>query len=102
MPEVNKLECIRAGNEGVFVDLHVVPGSKKESFDYDSFSKRLKVKISSQAIDGKANRQVIDIFSGFFGNCEIVSGSKSRKKTILICGLDKESVLTALCGRLKL
>ena len=90
------LECVRQGKDGVYVDIHVVPGSKKECTDYDVFGKRLRLKIRAPAVDGKANKGVLDYFSGLFGVCEMVSGPTSRKKTVFIGGRTYSDVLGCL------
>jgi uncharacterized protein (TIGR00251 family) len=90
------LECVRQGKNGAYVDIHVVPGSKKEGVDYDSFGKRLRLKIKAPAVDGKANRGVIDYFSGLFGVCDLTSGPTSRKKTVFIGGRTYSEVLSVL------
>ncbi len=90
--------CARQGKEGVFIDIHVVPGSKKESTDYDEYTKRLRLKIKAPAVDGKANREVLSVFSSLFGDSEIVSGVTSRKKTILVRKAGLQAVLEGLEG----
>ncbi len=95
------LECVRAGREGVYIDLHVVPGSKKTGMDYDEYGKRLRVKVLAPAVDGKANKDVVGFFSGFFGECVIVSGHTSRKKTVLFPGRQYSEVLSVLEGKLR-
>ena len=68
------------------VDIHVTPNSKttKRCWGYDAFGKRLKLRISSPAVDGQANKQLTKIFSDLFGECTITSGGLSRKKTVFI------------------
>ena len=90
------LGCVRQGKDGVYIDIHVVPGSKKECVDYDPFSKRLRLKIRAPAVDGKANKGVLDYFSGLFGICEMVNGPVSRKKTVFIGGRTYSEVLGLL------
>jgi uncharacterized protein len=90
------LECVRQGRDGVYIDIHVVPGSKKEGVDYDAFGKRLHLKIKAPAVDGKANKGVLDYFSGLFGSCELVNGPASRKKTVFIRGRPYSEVLSRL------
>ncbi len=96
------LECIREGKKGVLIDIRVIPNSKKEGLGYDKFGKRLKLRISSPATDGRANKQLIRIFSDLFGNCEIISGKFSRKKTILVRNWDIEHISRILGDRLDL
>jgi uncharacterized protein (TIGR00251 family) len=90
------LECVRQGKDGVYVDIRVVPGSKREGVDYDAFGKRLRLKIKAPAVDGKANKWVLDYFSGVFGACEMASGQASRKKVIFLGGRTYSEVLGGL------
>ena len=83
-------ECMRETKEGVVIEIHVVPGSKGGGFSYESWEKRLKVRVSSPAVKGKANKEVVGIFSDLFGNCELVSGPGSRKKSLLVRGKNME------------
>jgi uncharacterized protein (TIGR00251 family) len=95
------IECVRVGTEGVYIDLHVSPGSKKAGLDYDPFTKRLRVKVSSPAVDGKANVRLITLFRELLGPCELVSGQKSRKKTILVRNSDAGTISGLLEHALK-
>jgi hypothetical protein len=95
------LDCVRDGKEGVYIDLRVAPGSKKEGLGYDAFAKRLRVKVTSPAVDGKANREVLKLLVGVLGSCELVFGQKSRKKTILVRNADAGTISAALEGLLK-
>jgi len=85
-------ECMRETKEGAIIEIHVVPGSKGGGFSYESWEKRLKVRVSSPAVKGKANREVVAIFSELFGNCELVSGPASRKKSLLVRGKNTKEV----------
>jgi uncharacterized protein (TIGR00251 family) len=81
------LECFRPCKDGVMIDIWVTPNSKKDGLMYDEGSKRLRVWTREPAIKGRANNAVLRKFSGIFGNCELVSGKLSRRKTILINGV---------------
>ncbi len=78
------LKCIKPCRGGVRIDLQVIPNSKKGGLACDEAGERLKVRITEPALKGRANKAVLKKFSDLFGNCELVSGSLSRKKTILI------------------
>ena len=95
------IECSRQGRDGTYIDLHVVPGSKKEGVDYDEYSKRLRLKVSAPAVDGKANKSVLEYFSSLFGKCELTSGQTARKKTVLVRGRTTGEVLRVLEEKLK-
>ncbi len=87
------LGCIRIDNRGgVLIDISVIPNSKKTGFDYDEWSKRLKIRISEPASKGKANKSILKTFSKLFGNCKIISGRLSGKKTILVRNCKIEDV----------
>jgi len=90
------LECVRQGKDGVYIDLHIVPGSKKEGLDYEEYTKRLRLRISAPAADGRANKAVNDYFSRLFGSSNLVYGYTSRKKTVLIRGRKITDVLDVL------
>ena len=74
------------------IDIRVIPDSKKEGFSYDEGGERLSVWVSEPASKGKANKAILKKFSKIFGNCEIISGKLSRKKTILIKGVGIKEV----------
>lgn len=84
------LGCIRKATCGIFIDVHVVPGSKKTCFSYDDYTKTLRAKIVSRAMEGKANKELLSCFKRLFGNAEIYSGAKSRNKTLFVRGRDLE------------
>lgn len=80
------LPGVRESRDGILVDLQVVPSSRKEEIRYDPEAGRLRVKVSAPADKGKANKAVTKKLSNLFGNCEIVEGLLSRKKTVLVRG----------------
>ena len=92
---------------GLTVCMYVQPGAKYSVIDgrYDG---RLKVRIASPPVDGKANRALIKFVSALCGISKsrvlLVKGEKSRKKDILlkVNPEDIDSVLTKfeLKGRL--
>ena len=86
------LKCIRSRKDGVVIDILVTPDSRKEGFSYDEGGERLRVWVSEPASKGKANKAILKKFSKIFGNCEIISGKSSRRKTILIKGACIEEV----------
>ncbi len=90
------LNVLKKSNSGTLIDIEVVPNSKKESFQYDEWTNRIKVKIKEPAVKCKANLGIIKKFSEIFNKCEIVSGHLSRKKTVLIPGMDIETVSKTL------
>ncbi|MBO8179499.1 MAG: YggU family protein [Archaeoglobus sp.] len=93
---MSKIEdAIKEVKDGVLISLHVSPGSKDVSFGYDEWRKAIEVKLKSPAKEGKANRELLNIFKEIFGEAEIVSGEKSRSKVLKVKG-DKDSVVERL------
>jgi len=87
---------VRACGDSVLVDVHVTPSAKE---DFVVFSDGvLKVKVTESADRGKANKAVLKLIKPLFGRCKIVSGHKSRKKTILVECLDLAAVKAAVSG----
>ncbi len=86
------LKAVKQSKSGILIDIEVVPGSKKEFLEYDEWTNRIKVKVKEPAVKGKANSGVVRTFSELFGNCEIVSGDLSRKKTVLVLNSTLKSV----------
>ncbi|MCM8539248.1 MAG: DUF167 domain-containing protein [Lentisphaeraceae bacterium] len=72
---------------GLTVCLYVKPGAKNSVLD-GIFDGRLKVKIASPPVDGKANKALIKFLSALCGISKsrvlLVKGEKSRKKDILL------------------
>jgi uncharacterized protein (TIGR00251 family) len=88
------VESVRETREGVLLDVHIVPNSRKEVFEW--VGGVLKLKVKAPPAKGKANKDVLRILSGVFGSCRIVTGHSSRKKIILVEGKSMEDVLETL------
>jgi len=60
----------------------------------------LKVKLTAPAVDGKANKALIDLLARRLGvsktRIEIISGRRSRLKSLLIHGLTLEKITQLL------
>jgi uncharacterized protein (TIGR00251 family) len=90
---------VKASKEGVCVDVHVTPSSGEDSLRW--VDGVLKVKTKVPADRGRANKAVVEILKPFFGACDIVTGHRSRRKTVCIRNRDEEAVkacLEELCG----
>lgn len=74
------------------INVRITPNAKKSEVlgeEHDLFGgKTLKVKVSAPPIEGKANKELINILSEHFevskSKISIVSGDKSRNKIIEI------------------
>ena len=75
-----------------FFEIHLCPNAKKDEIN-GIFNDRIKISITAQPIDGKANSTLIKFLSKHFhiakNTIEITKGLTSRDKTICI-NSDKE------------
>lgn len=73
----------------LIIDIYVQPGAKISQI-IGVHGERLKIKISSPPVDGKANHEVIEFFSQLLNisrrDISLVSGEKSRNKRVKIIG----------------
>ena len=90
-------EAARAVDGGVEVDVSVSPRSDRSGTEgVDEWKKRLIVRVKAPPLDGRANKEVEDVFRKATGcRCEIVRGQISRQKTVMILG-DPEIILGCL------
>ena len=86
---------IKENSEGVVIKLKIVPNSSKNDIVLeDEF---VKIKVTAQPIENKANKALIEFLSKNFkvpkSSIEILRGETSKEKTILIktSDLDKRS-----------
>ena len=77
---------IKSTSEGLIVKLKIVPNSSKnEIIIEDEF---IKIKITAQPIENKANKALIEFLSKTFKipktKIEIIKGDTSKEKTLLL------------------
>jgi len=86
-----RFSFLKSVSEGVIVLVHVVPGAKKTEIQ-GLFGEpaRLKLRIEAPPVEGAANAAVVKFFNHLFGvrHVQLLRGEKSRKKDILVPGLD--------------
>jgi uncharacterized protein (TIGR00251 family) len=86
---------IKETKNGVILRIHVVPKSAKSEISGIQ-DDALKLKITSPPVEGQANEACIKFLSDILGvrktHVKIVSGHKSRKKTIAIEGIGKKEI----------
>ena len=85
---------IKETNNGLIATIKISPNAKKnEIIKTDT---ELKIKITAQPIDGKANKALIEFLSKTFKipktSISIIKGEKKKKKTILLSVTDKEKI----------
>ena len=71
------------------IEIKVIPGAKKNAITQEKGG--WKVHLNAPAVDGKANKALVDLLAGHFrvrkSQIEIIKGLKSRHKTISIKGI---------------
>lgn len=81
-------------DEGLIIRLKISPNASKNEIIRSSDG--IKIKITAQPIDGKANKCLVEFISKKYeipkSTIEIVRGETSKEKTILIKNLDNDKL----------
>lgn len=90
-------DATRTVDGGLEVDVSVSPRSDRSGTEgVDEWRKRLIVRVKAPPLDGRANKEVEDLFRKVTGcKTEIVRGQTSRQKTVLVIG-NREEILESL------
>ncbi len=98
MSYVCPVEPVSEHPEGVIVRVRVVPGASRTEIK-GRYGNVIKIRVSAPPEGGRANRAVVDLFERLVGGgVEIVKGSSSQSKSVLIRGVDRSTVAEALDG----
>lgn len=94
-------DAIKNTGNGVTIDFEVTPGSGSTEVPsgYDSWRNRIRARLSAKAIDGKANKQLINELSRLFGlNPAYIrlNGAISTKKSVELIGIAREDAVQIL------
>lgn len=77
---------------GLIIKLKIIPNSSKNDIIWEN--EGLKVKITAQPIENKANKALIELFSKKLktakSNIQIIKGELNKEKTLLVKGFDQE------------
>jgi uncharacterized protein len=91
-------KAVRETREGTEIDVMVSPNSNSSGIQgIDEWRKRITVKIRAPPEAGKANKELIELFSGLLGEAELGRGSTNRMKTIVV-QMKRDEVLRILEG----
>jgi uncharacterized protein len=96
-------DAMKASPQGVFLFVHVIPGSSQSVFPgaYNPWRNSIEIKVRSQAKENKANTEILETIAQFFQlttkDVILVSGEKQREKTIRL----KNISANAVGGKLK-
>lgn len=92
------MKAVTEVEKGILVDIEVSTKSDKfEIAGYNEWRERIEIRIKSPPLKGKANKEIISEFSKLTKNpVEIVSGLRSRQKTLKIYNMHKSDFLKIL------
>jgi len=80
----------------VVVECWIVPGASRSEIK-GTHGERLRIRVSAPPEGGRANREVLDLIAARCGSrAELLSGSTSRHKRILVRVTDRSAVSRAL------
>ena len=92
-------ELLTETADGVIVNVRAAPRSSRAGLD-GMVGDALKVRIRSAPVDGKANKELIEVLADAFGlpksAVEFKSGETSKTKRILLRCVTKETILSRL------
>lgn len=81
-------DVCRVCDGAVEIDVSVSPRSNRSGLDgFDEWRRRAIVRVRSPPLDGRANREVAELFHGITGcRAEVTAGQTSRQKTVTVWG----------------
>jgi uncharacterized protein (TIGR00251 family) len=86
----------RPGNE-ITIKIKVEPRSSKSGV-MGRYGDSLKVKLTSPPVEGKANKELVEVLSKAFGikkiDIEIISGKNSKNKLVKLAGVSSLEKIT--------
>jgi uncharacterized protein len=100
MPDI--AEALSEDRDGTRIAIEVTTGSKNETFPagYNDWRKALGCRVSSPALEGRANKAVISLVASVLGvpasTVSIYSGATSSQKKVHVRGMSRQVVLNLL------
>jgi uncharacterized protein len=95
---MNKTGYYKMDNASI-IDITVVPKSSRHEIKVDA-NGAIRVYLNSPPVDGKANRECIELFSKVLRipkSCiDIDKGARGKKKRLIIHGMSMDALITAL------
>ena len=94
--------ALRAVDDGsISLNVYVEPGASSQALGpYDPWRQRIKVRVTAPATEGKANAELADLIGGALGvpskTVRIARGATTRRKTVLVEGVDLDAAIQAL------
>ena len=94
--------AIKPATGGTSLDVEVVPGSRESRFPagFNPWRARIEAKVRAPPEDGQANAELVSLIAETLGlaasNVSVSAGHTSRRKTLLVLGLDAATVQARL------
>lgn len=92
-------EMLTETAEGVILNVRAAPRSSRAGLD-GTMDDALKVRIRSAPVDGKANKELVEVLADAFGlpksAITFKGGETSKTKRLLLRGVTKETILSRL------
>jgi uncharacterized protein len=95
-------QALSASEGGTIITIEVSAGSRIEQFPagYNPWRHAVGIHVKAQAIEGKANKAIIDLISDNLGisksSINIVSGQRSSIKRVFIEGFSPDTLFTTI------
>ena len=95
-------DALSEDRDGTLIAIEVTTGARSEAFPagYNEWRKMIGCRVSAPALDGKANRAVIELVSAYLGvpssSVSIRSGATSSQKRVLVTGMRKKDLIDRL------
>lgn len=101
MTDVPTNDFIRPAEDGIYIDVHVVPGAKSTgAVKYDVWRKRLEIRLAAPAKDAKANKELLRYISSILNvpqsALNISQGERSHSKSVHVKNTTTEYIMTKL------
>ena len=97
-------EALFEDRNGTVIAIEVSAGGKKPAFPagYNAWRKTIGCRVSAPALEGRANKAVIELISDVLctptASVSIISGATSSHKRVLVTGMSPNEILGRLEG----
>ncbi len=85
---------LKQTDDGIVANIKISPNAKKNEIIREG--EFVKIKITAQPIDGKANKALVEFLSKYFKipktSIKILKGETSKEKTVLFCTSDEQKI----------
>jgi uncharacterized protein len=95
-------DALSENPDGTVIAIEVTAGGKRPAFPagYNEWRKTIGCRVMAPAIEGRANKAVLELVAGTLGrpvsSLVILSGATASQKRVLVAGMAKADVLRLL------